>query len=155
MNWIFRLCLALATSLLLGESAFAQGSAGEPVVLAIVDDFPAADSRALIVRYPASAGARDMIILDRAFATSDGLASALILLRKLRSTQGAISRVQTAMIAGAVPEKPLSSGRRAYLETGLAKLAGQQPSRVGNLGRGQWIELPHDRLGPADRPASR
>ena len=144
-TWHFRFAFCLATALAGDKMAVAQAQSDRPVILAIVDQFPREEARAMLVRYPHSSG-RDMILLNREHVSPEALASTLLLLRKLRVSSVAPGRVQIVPIKGSVLADPLPARTRAQLDASLQRLATQSFSRVGNLGRGQWIELPSDRL---------
>lgn len=109
--------------------------------VAIADRFPVPDARALIVRY-ASVARPDVIILEPSQATPEALAAALALLRGLdRERPPAPGRFVVATLKGFAPLGEPNRAALNHLATQLSALRAQPPSRIGNLGRGRWIEV--------------
>jgi hypothetical protein len=111
------------------------------VRVAIPDTFPLPDARALIVRY-ASDDRPDVIVLNPTAATPDALAAALALLHDLyKERPAAPGRYLVATLKGFAPLGDPNPATLRRLASQLSALRAQPPSRIGNVGRGRWIEL--------------
>lgn len=140
-----RLTIMGCLSLIGANAALSQASrAPQPVILAIADSFPAHHGRAVIMRYP-TASSEDVIILSSSDATPDALGAALQLLRRLRA-KGAPSNMQVVTMTGAqrvvVPPKV-----DRWLQKVIDRTLANQPKKLGNIGRGHWLELADARIG--------
>jgi hypothetical protein len=130
--------LAVATS---AATADAQRPIDSRVRVAIPDQFPLPDARALVLRYSLVDKA-DVIILHPAHATSETLSAALTLLRHLdKERPPAPGRYVVATLKGFAPLGQPNPAALRQLENQLSALRAQPSSRIGNLGRGRWIEL--------------
>lgn len=139
---ITRSALLLVVMLLSAASAGAQPSlAKRSVIVAIPDSFPSSEGRALVMRF-SDPGKKDAIILNRANATPEGLGSALLVLQKLRAVKDTPAQDQVITISGFVPPSRLSETAASKLHGKLKKLLDEPSSRIGNIGRGHWVELP-------------
>jgi hypothetical protein len=132
---------ALAAPLTLATgAASAQSSARRPVRVAVPDQFPSADARALVVRF-ASPEKGDVIVLKAADLTPETFVAAVALLRHLRKSVATTDRDEVVTV------KSFASLRQdarltSLLTTVLARLRAQPPAPIGNLGQGRWIDLP-------------
>lgn len=144
----------LVIAVAFGAPAAAQGQARKPVIVALPDSFPETHEprgqitsvRGMVVRF-ASPGKQDMVILKRDDASPETLAAAINLLRKFRNAVHNPQSDRVATLVGFVPPK-LTPASREALAARLRQLDSQQTSRVGNLGRGRWIEIPDAILNP-------
>jgi hypothetical protein len=143
-NTLFRATARALTLLVIAVTATpaaAQRSIDNRVRIALPDRFPLADARALVVRY-SSIDNPDVIILDPAHATSETLSAALTLLRHLdKERPPAPGRYVVATLKGFAPLGHPDPAALRRLAGQLAALRAQPSSRIGNLGRGRWIEL--------------
>lgn len=134
--------VAAASALtLLAPAAQAQrdGLAASPSVqVALPDSFPSPDARALVVRF---ATGRDLIILNREHATPHALAAAVALLKELRRTNPRVANTQVVTMQGFTPLGAARGRTGAAFRATIEALNRQPPARIGNLGRGRWIEL--------------
>lgn len=122
-------------------SAAAQRPINDRVRVAIPDRFPLPDARAIVLRY-SSIDNPDVIVLDPAHATSETLAAALTLLRHLyKERPPAPGRYVVGTLKGFAPLGRPDPAALRRLAGQLAALRAQRSSRIGNLGRGRWIEL--------------
>ena len=112
-----------------------------PIRVAIVDSLPVRGARALVVREGGAAGFTT-IILTRASANTEMLAGALALARKLLERPLGPTGRLVAPVSGAARRGPASTGTEQRLTAILRRLEGQPHARIGNVGRGRWIEIP-------------
>lgn len=142
-----RLVIAVlcACSLSAVSTVSAQGAQrSRSVIIAVADSFPAARGYAVIMR-DADAAATDVVILPSTGATPDALAGALIVLQKLRA-QGAPAHKQIVTLTGLHP-RSIPPRIAAWLANVMQRASQQPATRIGNIGRGKWIELADAVLG--------
>jgi hypothetical protein len=133
--------MTLVAIALSATTAAAQPPIDTRVRVAIPDRFPLPDARALVLRY-SSIDKPDVIILDPAHATSETLSAALTLLRHLyKERPPAPGRYVVATLKGFAPLGRRDPAVLRQFESQLSALRAQPSSRIGNLGRGRWIEL--------------
>lgn len=143
----FRVC-ALLVSLavvVVAHSAGAQTSARRAVV-AIPDNFPETDAKALVIRY-ADPAVGDVILLRRSDATPTILGAAFRLLTRLRATDPTPLADEVTSIAGAAQARGNRTAAAAYWNNVLARVHARPTARIGNLGAGRWIAV-NDLLSP-------
>jgi len=129
----------------LSDTAHAQASSDRRIRVAVPDRFPVSDARALVVRY-GSVARPDVILLNPRDVTSDAVAAALALLRRLDKERPlAPGRYSVATLKGFAPLGGANAVASRELGNQLALLRAQPRSRIGNLGPGRWIELHHRR----------
>ncbi len=142
IGMIARTAGALAVALVIGiPTAGAQSSQSRPVRVAIPNQFPTSDARALVVRY-ASPDKGDVIILNAASLTPESFVAAVALLRHLRKAEPTPTQDIVATVKGFAPLGRGDTRLLQQLTAVLAQLRTQPLARIGNLGQGQWIELP-------------
>lgn len=118
-------------------SATGQTSPERPVFLALPQQFPDLDARAVIMREPG----RDIVILDEADAGPETLRVALLVLRRFsREGAPAADRGQLVPITGFAGGRELDQDVRRELESTLAELRERPLANVGNLGLGRWMQ---------------
>ena len=143
---IARTTSMVAMVLTLGApSAFAQELSRRPVRLLLPTEFPKPDARALVVRY-ASEDKGDVLVLDPKSLTLESFVAAIAVLRDLRKAEPMPTNDIVATVSGFVTLKQIEQSRRARLARLLAALKSQAISRLGNLGRGQWVDLPESAI---------
>jgi hypothetical protein len=119
-------------------------SATRSVQVVLPDSFPAPGARALVVRF---ATGRDLIILNREHATPQALAAAVALLKELRRRHGVVANTQVVTMQGFTPIRRGAERASARFRASIQALNSRPISRVGNVGRGRWIELVDSRIG--------
>ncbi|HEX7238896.1 MAG TPA: hypothetical protein VF263_01410 [Longimicrobiaceae bacterium] len=142
-----RVLALLAALTPLGVPAAAQQPAKQPVVIGIPDAFPRQGARAMVFRY-ASAGNRDVVLLDGASATPEALAAAVLLVRDLRRSHPKLKDDQVATLTRFTPPRGLDPRTLSALASRLEELKRRPSSRIGSLGSGRWIELADASLNP-------
>jgi hypothetical protein len=123
-------------------AASAQSPARRPVRVAVPNEFPSADARALIVRF-ASAEKGDVIVLKETDVTPETFVAAVALLHHLRKSSAAPQYDEVITVQAFAPVGRGGDARlKARLAGVLAQLRAQPLARIGNLGQGRWIEVP-------------
>lgn len=115
----------------------AQGGARD-LAIALPDEFPAIDAKALVIRERA----RDVIVLRPGEVTPEALAMSLLVLRDAGARNPDPTTGEMIPITGFVFTVPLRPDERDRLARALAELRRQPVAHVGSLGPGRWIRLP-------------
>ena len=112
------------------------------VQLVVPDSFPSQAGRAFVMRF---AGARqsDVVVVNRSALSARTVAAAMALLRGLRRQIAQPPHDMLTLVDGFVEMPGVNAHEIAGWERALEQLRAQRPSNIGNLGRGQWIELPN------------
>jgi hypothetical protein len=133
-------------ALVLSSAAAAAQRPDGPVIIAITDTLPSRDARAVVMRYPREPH-RDIIILKGDDASVELLGGALAMLEQRRGKGRKDAQQEVVTIQGvaidAVPAKMLP-----VLKATLERLSEQPVVRIGNLGRGRWLQMPGTRKKP-------
>ena len=140
-NFVRALALTLPLALAVGTGSSAQSTARRPVRVAIPNQFPSADARALVVRY-ASTEKGDLIVLKEADVSPEAFVSAVALLRHLRKSNPPAGRDEVVTVKGFAPIGRGDPRLTSRLTAVLARLRAQPLARIGNLGQGRWLDLP-------------
>lgn len=140
MNTCTRASVALAAffslvSAVAPPAASGQGQSERPIFLALPQEFPDVDARAVLMREPG----RDIVILREDDAGPETLSVALGVLRRMTRDHPLDGRGQLVPIAGYASREAMSPDHRAALEFALADLRQRPLSNVGNLGPGRWM----------------
>jgi len=117
------------------RDASAQLSVG--AFVAIAEDFPDVDARALVVRE----GGREVIVLRADEATPEALAMSIVVLERARERAPTPENGEMIPITGFVFPSGLGAERRARLEAVLARLAARPSARIEPFGPGRWLPL--------------
>ena len=117
------------------RSLEAQVGGDAQVFLAIPDDFPDVEARAVIIREPG----REVVMLRSTDVSPETLAMALQLLRQLRDRYPRPTEGQMVPMTGYAVTKPIPDRAKAGLEQALSRLLSAEPAQLGNLGSGRWI----------------
>lgn len=126
----------LSLSAVHGGPVSAQGPTDKPIFVALPEEFPDLDARAVVVREPG----RDIIVLDETDAEPETLQVALaVLARMSREHPVPEDRGQLIPITGFVYRDAMGPDRRSSLEAVLAELRQRPTASVGNLGPGRWL----------------
>jgi hypothetical protein len=133
--------VALLLCAIASTAAYARAQlGGSPIRLAVIDSIPIRDAKALVMRE--GAGAQPVtIFLTPASADLETLGGALKVARQLRSTHLASGRTELVPISGVVGRGRLGAAAEQRLVGILRRLEEQPVARIGNLGRGRWIEV--------------
>jgi hypothetical protein len=112
------------------------------VQLVVPDSFPSQAGRAIVMRF---AGARqsDVVVVNRSALSARTVAAAMALLRSLRRQIAQPPHDMLTLVDGFVEMPHANTREIAEWERAVDRLRAQRRSRIGNLGRGQWIELPN------------
>lgn len=116
-----------------------------PFVVAVPDRYPAEEGAGFIVRR-GDAGQQDLIVLNVALLDAASLASAVLLLKKLRASPVEAGRVQVTTVQGVAPYRQSVPRPVGEIERALSALLERPRARIGNIGQGRWLELAHDVL---------
>jgi len=119
----------------------AQGAEARPLFIAIPDQFPEVEARAVVVRERG----REIVLLKATDATAETLDVALALLRRVRERRVEPGRSVMVPIAGFAVRRPMSAETRRRLDHALGRLAAQPVARIGTLGAGRAIRYRDDR----------
>lgn len=145
MNIAKRAMFAACALVSLSAPTAAQRPDG-PVIVAVTDTLPSRDARAVLIRYPRESH-RDIIILKSDDATVELLGGALAMLEQRRGRGRKDAQQEVVTIQGvaidAVPANMLP-----VLKATLERLSQQPVVRIGNLGRGRWLQMPGTRKKP-------
>ena len=115
----------------------AAGQTSRATFVALVDEFPDLDARALVVRDRL----RDVVVLRPSDATPETLAMALFVLARARNRDPSPDAGQMLPITGFTLTAELSVRRHSRMTQALARLERRPSTRVGTLGTGRWIRL--------------
>jgi type IV secretory pathway protease TraF len=138
------LATALATSSSLLRAQQSNTSRTARLTLAVVDSMPIATARAMVVRKP---NGRTVLVLDRKHATPETLGLGLAVLKQVTRRPHTPGAQQVIPIQGGVATKAPSARRVAFLRKQLNTLYAKQPTTLGGLGRGKFMELSDRDLG--------
>ena len=128
---------ALATPVV---HAAAQHRARGTLRVALVDVFPQADARALVVRE--GAGDQPVTVVLRADgATADELGAAILLSDQIRTHPLDAGLTEVVAVRGVSRKPGNTPNRDARLNAILSRVRAQPHSRVGNLGTGRWADV--------------
>jgi hypothetical protein len=123
-------------------AAHAQSSiAAKRVVVAVPDSFPDKDASLVVIRYRAS-DQPDLILLNSAKMSWESLAVGMAVLRKGRATNPAPPADEVTAVHGFASDRRSTPAFQAKVQSIVARLQSQPPAKIGNLGRGRWIDLP-------------
>lgn len=138
----FARVFALAVTLTFGmRVASAQPPNRRPVRVAIPNEFPSTDARALIVRF-ASPEKGDVIVLRETEVTAQTLVAAVALLHRLRKSGAVPDHDEVVSVKGFVPLGRGDARLASRLSVILERLRAQPVARIGNLGQGRWLDVP-------------
>jgi len=115
----------------------AQAPPRARTVIALPDQFPDIDARALLVREPGV----DVVLLRPGEVTTDALAMALLTLRELGPRRARAGNGEMIPIVGYAVTDPPRGERLAALERTLDRLAAAETTTLGSFGRARWISL--------------
>jgi hypothetical protein len=111
------------------------------VQLVVPDSFPSQAGRAIVMRF-ADGQRSDVVLVNRSALSARTVAAAMALLRSLRRQIAEPPHDMLTLVDGFVEMPGANAHEIAGWERALDRLRAQKPSNIGNLGRGQWIELP-------------
>lgn len=145
MNIAKRAMFAGCALLFSSAPAAAQRPDG-PVIVAITDTLPSRDARAVLMRYPRGSH-RDIIILKRDEASVELLGGVLAMLEQ-RRVKGRKDAQQEVVTIQGVAIDAVPAAILPVLKATLELLSKQPEARIGNLGRGRWLQMPGTRKKP-------
>jgi hypothetical protein len=111
------------------------------VQIAVPDSFPSNAGRALVMRF-ADPARSDVVIVNRSALSARTLAASMALLRTLRRQVARPPQDMLTLVDGFVEMRNIDAREMAEWERTVGRLRAQPRSKIGNLGTGQWIELP-------------
>ena len=112
---------------------------GRPVRVVVLDSLPVSNARALVLQE--GRGAQPItIFLTPASANIEMLGGALALARQLRARPLPANRTILVPVSGVVRRGTLNRHAERRLTSILRELEGRPVARIGNVGRGRWIE---------------
>lgn len=112
---------------------------GKPVRVVVLDSLPVGNARALVLQE--GRGTQPItIFLTPASANSEMLGGALAIARKLRAKPLPANRTVLVPISGVVRRGTISTTAERRLTAMLRRLEERPTARIGNVGRGRWIE---------------
>lgn len=142
MSALRRLAIAAAlVALAIAATALHIGAQaeGRPVRVVVLDSLPVANARALVLQE--GRGVQPItIFLTAASANPEMLGGALAIVRKLRARPLAANRTLLVPVTGVVRRGAISPRTERRLTSILRRLEDRPPARIGNVGRGRWIE---------------
>ena len=112
---------------------------GKPVRVVVLDSLPVDNARALVLHE--GRGTQPItIFLTPASANAEMLGGALAIARKLRARPLPANRTVLVPISGVVRRGTISPSAERRLTSILRRLEERPTARIGNVGRGRWID---------------
>lgn len=131
---------AIAAFALLPCSAAAQAVIRSAPILAVADSMPVEGAKAVVLFRSRPTG-RNIVVLNAKSAAAMHVGASLALLDRLEREHRGDSFSAVIPISDAIPTRAKSASDLAAWDRHLATLRTRPVARLGDIGRGRWLEL--------------